>query len=30
VTAYLRSEGYHGGMMEANIPGEVIYSPLSP
>ena len=30
VTAYLRGEGSAGGMLEADIPGEVVYSPLSP
>ena len=30
VVAYLRGAGSTGGMLEASIPGEVIYSPLSP
>ncbi len=30
VVSYLRQEGKEGGMLEANIPGEIIYSPASP
>ncbi len=30
VIAYLRGEGSAGGMLEAGIPGEVVYSPLTP
>ena len=30
VVAYLRGEGSPGGMIEADIPGEAVYSPLLP
>lgn len=30
VISYLRNEGRPGGMLEANIPGEAVYTPLSP
>lgn len=30
VIAYLRQGGYQGGMLEANIPGEAVFSPLTP
>lgn len=30
VVSYLRSEGSAGGMLEAAIPGEAVYSPLTP
>lgn len=30
VIAYLRAEGSEGGMLEAAIPGEAVFSPLSP
>ncbi|MBQ7656855.1 MAG: FtsQ-type POTRA domain-containing protein [Clostridia bacterium] len=30
VVAYLRAEGSAGGMLEASIPGEAVYSPVAP